>query len=82
MFCPYPGKCENDRYIQTGVHSCAAPKCPYQLHAKAILEREIQLLEGIPSKTKSQKKAIERLKKKYWEEFGKEKRGGGNAPPD
>lgn len=82
MFCPYPTSCINDRFKETGVHSCRMPVCQYRMTAEAMLRQEIEMLSRITKKTKVQKKAIERLKKKYWEEFGKEKRGGGNAPPD
>lgn len=82
MFCPYPGKCEYDRFIHTGTHSCSTPKCPYQLQAKALLEHEIELLERIRNKTYEQKKALEKLKRKHKENFPTKKRGGGNAPPD
>lgn len=73
VFCPYPGKCEYDRFVHTGMHSCSTPKCPYQLQAKALLEHEIKLLEGIRHKTPEQKNALEKLKRKHKQEFGRDK---------
>lgn len=49
------------------------PKCPYRLTAKAMLEQEIMLLEGIKRKNDAQKAAIARLREKYKKEFGREK---------
>lgn len=75
-----------DRYRVAGVHSCSTPACPFQLQAKAMLEQEIALLEGIRHKTEGQKEALRRLRGKYKAEFGGEtmskNRGGGHAPPD
>lgn len=70
MFCPYPTTCIYDRFQHTGVHSCATPRCPFAMTAKTLLEREIQLLDGIEQKTKGHKKALARLREKYRIEFG------------
>lgn len=86
MFCPYPTSYIYDRYLRTGVHSCAMPVCPYRLTEKNLLEQEVGLSEGIGNPTPEQREALERLREKYREEFGgdamQKKRGGGHAPPD
>lgn len=73
MFCPYPTTCMYDRIKLTGVHSCAMPKCPFALTAKSILEREIELIQGIHRKTLMQARALAKLQRKYQEELGGEK---------
>jgi len=82
VFCPYPTSCIYDRYKDTGVHSCRMPVCQFKVTAEAMLRHEIELLSRIVHKTKEQKLALEKLKKKCEEEFPSEKRGGGHAPPD
>ena len=82
VFCPYPTSCIYDRYKDTGVHSCRMPVCQFKVTAEAMLRHEIELLSRIVHKTKEQKSALEKLKKKCEEEFPSEKRGGGHAPPD
>ena len=72
MFCPYPTTCIYDRYKLTGVHSCAVPKRPFAMTAKNMLEHEIHLLEGIRHRTSQQQQALERLRRKYVEEFGED----------
>lgn len=70
MFCPYPTTCEYDDYWKTGVHYCAAGRCQYIMTAKSMLEREIRLLAGVKHQTPQQREALERLRRKYREEFG------------
>ena len=70
MFCPYPTTCEWDAYRKTGVHFCNIGKCQYSMTAKAMLEQEIRFLAQIRHKTEGQQQALDRLGKKYREEFG------------
>lgn len=70
MLCPYPATCIHDQFRLTGVHFCSSPKCPYRMTAKAMLQNEIGLLSRIRHKTPGQKAALEKLRKKYLEEFG------------
>lgn len=70
MFCPYPTTCEWDAYRKTGVHFCNIGKCQYSMTAKIMLEREIRLLAGVKHQTPQQREALERLRRKYREEFG------------
>lgn len=46
------------------------PKCPFALTAKSMLEREIRLLAGVKHQPPQQREALERLRRKYREEFG------------
>lgn len=71
MFCPYPTLCERDTYRNTGVHFCSAGKCRYSLTAKAMLERQIRLLEAIRRPTEGQRQVLERLEEQYRREFSK-----------
>ena len=70
MFCPYPTTCEWDDFHKAGRHLCLRVKCPYQLTAKAMLEQEIRFLAQSRHKTEGQQQALDRLGKKYREEFG------------
>ena len=70
MFCPYPGKCEYDRFPKAGIHNCMLPKCRYHLYAEALLRHEIEFLASIKRPTAKQALALIRLRAKYTEEFG------------
>ena len=70
MFCPYPTTCEWDDFHKAGRHLCLRVRCPYQLTAKAMLEQEIRFLAQIRHKAEGQQQALDRLGKKYREEFG------------
>lgn len=73
MFCPYPTSCIWYDIKKAGVPFCVLPKCPFALTAKSMLEREIRLLAGVKHQPPQQREALERLQRKYREEFGGDK---------
>lgn len=75
MFCPYPTTCEWDDFHKAGRHLCLRVKCPYQLTAKVMLERERARLAREKHLTERQKQKLEEIREQlrklnaqFWED--------------